>query len=152
MMDRLMKAGRHTASARARAENIDHHVAARIRERRIMLGLSQQRLAERIGVTDQQAHKYETGTNRITAGRLPTIAATLGVEVSHFFGGLGADESPELPPRQRAMLGLARDFLTLPSRRHQEGLCQLARDLAGLDQRQAGLDGVKGLSAAGRPA
>jgi transcriptional regulator with XRE-family HTH domain len=49
---------------------IDDHVGGRIRERRIMLGLTQQQLAEMIGVTYQQAHKYERGINRLSAGRL----------------------------------------------------------------------------------
>ena len=53
---------------------IDDHVGARIRERRIMLGLTQQQLAEMIGVTYQQAHKYERGINRVSAGRLFEIA------------------------------------------------------------------------------
>ena len=61
------KRGRSTAT-------IDDHVGARIRERRIMLGLTQQQLAEMIGVTYQQAHKYERGINRVSAGRLFEIA------------------------------------------------------------------------------
>jgi transcriptional regulator with XRE-family HTH domain len=60
-------------------EAIDGHVGARIRERRIMLGLTQEQLAERIGVTYPQAHKYERGMNRISAGRLFEIGRTLGV-------------------------------------------------------------------------
>ncbi|MBV9553720.1 MAG: helix-turn-helix transcriptional regulator, partial [Alphaproteobacteria bacterium] len=54
----------------ARTQDIDHHVGARVRERRIMLGFTQQQLADLIGVTYQQAHKYERGINRISAGRL----------------------------------------------------------------------------------
>src|SRR5216684_341602 len=61
------KRGRSTAA-------IDDHVGGRIRERRIMLGLTQQQLAEMIGVTYQQAHKYERGINRVSAGRLFEIA------------------------------------------------------------------------------
>ena len=56
------KSGRSTAA-------IDTHVAGRIRERRIMLGLTQQQLAEIIGVTYQQAHKYERGINRVSGSR-----------------------------------------------------------------------------------
>src|SRR5665213_1944577 len=58
----------------ARTQDIDHHVGARVRERRIMLGFTQQQLADLIGVTYQQAHKYERGINRISAGRLFEIA------------------------------------------------------------------------------
>src|SRR3954447_18245086 len=51
-------------------QDTDRHIAARMRERRIMLGMTQQELAEAVGITYQQAHKYETGANRISAGRL----------------------------------------------------------------------------------
>ena len=52
-----------------------------------MLGLTQQQMAELIGVTYQQAHKYEKGINRVAAGRLYHIAQALGVDVSYFFEG-----------------------------------------------------------------
>ena len=54
---------------RGRSTIADDHIGGRIRERRIMLGLTQQQLAEMIGVTYQQAHKYERGINRVSAGR-----------------------------------------------------------------------------------
>src|ERR687890_1347453 len=73
---------------RSRAQDIDRYVGARMRERRIMLGLTQQQMAELIGVTYQQAHKYEKGINRIAAGRLSSIAQALGVEVGYFYDGL----------------------------------------------------------------
>jgi transcriptional regulator with XRE-family HTH domain len=85
-----------------RANAADRHVGARIRERRVMMGLSQQQLARMIGVTYQQAHKYERGLNRISAGRLFEIAQVLGVPVSWFFDGLSAPaEHHEMSTRQR---------------------------------------------------
>jgi transcriptional regulator with XRE-family HTH domain len=63
-----------------------------MRERRIMLGLTQQQMAELIGVTYQQAHKYEKGVNRVAAGRLYNIAQALGVDVGYFFEGLESDK------------------------------------------------------------
>ena len=72
-------------AGRSRALDVDRYVSMRIRQRRIMLGLTQQQMAELIGVTYQQAHKYETGINRISAGRLYQIARALGVEISYFF-------------------------------------------------------------------
>src|SRR4051794_31223821 len=60
-----------------RTQDIDRHVGARVRERRIMMGLTQQQLADLIGVTYQQAHKYERGINRVSAGRLYEIAQVL---------------------------------------------------------------------------
>src|SRR5690348_6543527 len=88
-------------------QDADRHVARRMRERRLALGLTQQQVAERIGVTYQQAHKYEKGENCISVGRLRRIAVALGVEPEYFFEGLGT--APE--PRERRMPELARDFL-----------------------------------------
>jgi transcriptional regulator with XRE-family HTH domain len=114
-----------------RASAIDRHVGARIRERRIMLGLSQQQMADMIGVTYQQAHKYERGINRISAGRLYEITRVLNVPITYFFEGLDISEDDEsLNPRQRMCLELARNFASISNQRHQEALSQLARALA----------------------
>jgi transcriptional regulator with XRE-family HTH domain len=115
---------------RSRAQDIDRYVGARMRERRIMLGLTQQQMAELIGVTYQQAHKYEKGINRIAAGRLFTIAQALGVEVSYFFDGMDNERAFRPTPQQRMLLELARNFIGMPSRKHQEAICNLARALA----------------------
>lgn len=64
---------------------IDIYVGSRVRMRRLMLGMSQERLADQIGVTFQQVQKYEKGTNRIGASRLQTIAGVLAIQVSFFF-------------------------------------------------------------------
>ena len=115
----------------ARASAADRHVGTRIRERRIMLGLSQQQLAQMIGVTYQQAHKYERGLNRISAGRLYEIAQVLSVPVSWFFEGLAQEAARfEMTPRQRMCLELARNFAAIDNERHQEALSQKARALA----------------------
>src|SRR3954468_12864081 len=103
---------------RSRAQDIDRYVGARMRERRIMLGLTQQQMAELIGVTYQQAHKYEKGINRIAAGRLFTIAKALGVEVGFFYDGLGAEPGAcEPTSKQRRLLELSRSFSSITSRR-----------------------------------
>ena len=70
---------------------IDRHIGQRVRERRIVLGLSQSVLAEGLGISFQQLQKYETGFNRIGAGRLYGCAELLGVRPEYFFEGL--DES-----------------------------------------------------------
>src|SRR5436190_15751943 len=113
-----------------RTQDIDRHVGARIRERRIMLGLTQQQLADLIGVTYQQAHKYERGINRVSAGRLFEVAQVLSVPVSYFFDGLEAENTRPVSPRERMCLELARNFAQIPNDRHQEALSQLARVLA----------------------
>ncbi len=95
-----------------------------------MLGFSQQQMADLIGVTYQQAHKYERGINRISAGRLHEIAQVLGVSVGFFFEGLEDRDGHDLTTRQRMCLELARNFCRINNERHQEALSQLARVLA----------------------
>jgi DNA-binding XRE family transcriptional regulator len=87
--------GRSTAAA------IDDHVGGRIRERRIMLGLTQQQLAEMIGVSYQQAHKYERGINRVSAGRLFEIARVLNASITYFYEGIGEEGPREITLHQR---------------------------------------------------
>jgi transcriptional regulator with XRE-family HTH domain len=64
---------------------IDMHVGQRLRVRRSLLGLSQEKLADAIGLTFQQVQKYERGTNRVSAGRLFELSTVLDVPVSYFF-------------------------------------------------------------------
>jgi transcriptional regulator with XRE-family HTH domain len=116
-----------------RTQDVDRYVGARIRERRIMLGLTQQQLAELIGVTYQQAHKYERGINRVSAGRLFEVSQVLSVPVNYFFDGLEQENERAISPRERMCLELARNFAQIPNERHQEALSQLARVLAAED-------------------
>lgn len=119
-----------------KAGAVDRHVGARIRERRLMLGLSQQQLADAIGVTYQQAHKYERGLNRIAAGRLYEISQVLGVPISWFFDGIGPGREPApLTQRQRLCLEVARNFAQIGNERYQLALSQMARALAEAEAR-----------------
>jgi transcriptional regulator with XRE-family HTH domain len=95
-----------------------------------MLGLTQHQLAELIGVTYQQAHKYERGINRVAAGRLYSIAQALGVEVTYFFEGVQTTGGLLPSPEQRMLLDLARNYLNIPVREHREAIVALARALA----------------------
>ncbi len=70
---------------------VDAHVGKRIRHRRWMVGMTQQQLADRVGIKFQQIQKYETGMNRVSASRLWDIAEALTVQVSFFFEGLSED-------------------------------------------------------------
>lgn len=115
--------------------DVDRCVSSRIRRRRIMLGLTQVQMAKLIGATKQQAHKYETCTHRISAGRLHQIANALGVEISYFFKDVDSDSDAQtrvqrVTPQERMLLDLARDFVSIKSRVHQEALCRLARALS----------------------
>lgn len=99
----------------------DKHVGAKVRARRLMLGLSQMKLADGLGLTFQQVQKYEKGSNRIGASRLQQIAQLLKVEPSWFFEGgprantMGA--AGVLTPEQSATNATTKafdDFLTTP--------------------------------------
>ena len=115
---------------RARPQDIDRYVGARMRQRRTMLGLTQQQMAELIGVTYQQAHKYEKGINRVAAGRLYSIAQALGVEVSYFFEGIETADRFVPSPQQRMLLDLARNYLNIRVPEHQKAIVALTRALA----------------------
>jgi transcriptional regulator with XRE-family HTH domain len=110
---------------------MERHVGLRIRERRIMMGISQQQLSHMIGVTYQQAHKYERGLNRISAGRLFEISKVLAVEPTWFFDGLSKSaDAYEPSPRERMALELARNFALIQDEAQQVALSQMARSLA----------------------
>jgi transcriptional regulator with XRE-family HTH domain len=87
---------------------IDKHVGARVRMRRTLIGMSQERLGDALDLTFQQVQKYEKGTNRIGASRLHDIAAVLGVEVEFFFEGLQPRADGD---RGRASIN---EFMSLP--------------------------------------
>lgn len=73
-----------------KATRFDAHIGNRIRQRRMLAGLSQDKLADQLGLTFQQVQKYEKGTNRIGAGRLWEVSLILGVPVGYFYEGLDA--------------------------------------------------------------
>lgn len=75
---------------RGKPNSVDVHVGARVRQRRMLLGMSQEKLAEALGLTFQQVQKYERGANRIGAGRLYALSHALEVPVSYFFDELDA--------------------------------------------------------------
>ena len=113
-----------------RAGEIDAHIGRRIRQRRVILGLTQQALADLIHVTYQQAHKYENGVNRVAAGRLYQIARALDVDdINYFFEGLYAID---LPPNasERKQLDLGRDYRTIRKEKHRDAVSLIARILA----------------------
>jgi transcriptional regulator with XRE-family HTH domain len=72
---------------------IDVHVGRRLRLRRTLLGMSQERLGELLGLTFQQVQKYERGANRVSASKLWEIAAALKTPVAYFYDGLGDQEA-----------------------------------------------------------
>ncbi len=87
-------------------------------------------MAELIGVTNQQAHKYEKGINRVSAGRLYLIAQALDADIGIFFQGLDDDRKFDVTPQGRLLLELARTFVSLKEQRHQVALSSMVRALA----------------------
>jgi transcriptional regulator with XRE-family HTH domain len=73
-----------------RANPIDAHVGTRVRMRRMLLGMSQEKLGEHLGLTFQQVQKYEKGVNRIGASRLFDLSQVLGVPVQYFYEGVAS--------------------------------------------------------------
>ncbi len=92
----------------SRPSPIDIHVGSRVRLRRTLLGMSQERLGDALGLTFQQVQKYERGVNRVGASRLFDISRVLDVPISYFFDDMpeGMSESPVSGPRGR-MYGFA---------------------------------------------
>ncbi len=143
---------------------IDKHVGSRIRMRRALLGVTQQRLADDLGITFQQVQKYERGTNRIGSSRLYEIRRILEVPSSYFFEGAapgtparlafglaeedlpfafeGLAPAPPAPRRtlvdERETLEMVRAFKRIRDPLVRRRLYDLARTLAGLTYRAAG--------------
>jgi transcriptional regulator with XRE-family HTH domain len=87
--DALAEDGDERSNSR-RANPIDKHVGERVRMRRMLLGMSQERLGEQLGLTFQQVQKYEKGVNRIGASRLFDLAQVLGVPIQFFYENMPA--------------------------------------------------------------
>jgi len=83
-----MARGEHPSAGESRPSPIDVHVGSRIRLRRTLLGMSQERLGEALGLTFQQVQKYERGVNRVGASRLFDLSRVLDVPISFFFDDL----------------------------------------------------------------
>jgi transcriptional regulator with XRE-family HTH domain len=82
---------------------IDIHVGGRVRQRRTLLGFSQEKLADAIGLTFQQVQKYERGANRIGSSRLFDLARVLDVPVAYFFEDMSATVASRTPSRMRGL-------------------------------------------------
>lgn len=123
--------------------DVDLHIGRRLRRRRRMLGLTQEALAQAVGIRFQQVQKYECAANRVCAARLHDFARALGVSVDYFFeglsGGMRASEEPTALQGGLACeaktLELARAFAQLTPSVRQE-LLGLVRALAEPDDPQ----------------
>jgi transcriptional regulator with XRE-family HTH domain len=86
--------GRSKAGEANEPHPVDIHVGLRLRDRRIELGISQQKLAAALGLSFQQVYKYERGANRISASRLYDLSKVLGVPLTSFFEGIADTSTP----------------------------------------------------------
>ena len=125
---------------------IDKHVGSRVRMRRMMLGMSQEKLGDALGLTFQQVQKYEKGSNRIGASRLQQISEILQVPVSFFFEG-----APPPPGRETGFedapspayvadflatsdgLTLVKAFMRIPNSKLRRRIVELVEEMAGED-------------------
>ncbi|TVS03587.1 MAG: XRE family transcriptional regulator [Rhodobacteraceae bacterium] len=111
---------------------VDKHVGQRIRHRRWLVGITQQQLAEAVGIKFQQIQKYETGTNRVSASRLWDISRALDVAPSFFFEGLDGTGQPETEAgdllEKKETLELLRTYYSIPEDQRRR-LFELARAL-----------------------
>jgi transcriptional regulator with XRE-family HTH domain len=128
---------------------IDKHVGSRVRMRRMMLGMSQEKLGNNLGLTFQQVQKYEKGTNRIGASRLQQISHILQVPVSFFFEGAPAnvngprsDELSEAPSPAYVSdflatsdgLALTKAFMRIPDMKLRRRIVDLVEQIAVEDE------------------
>lgn len=109
--------------------DISTYVGARIRERRIILGITAAQLAELIGVRAEQVRRYERGLTTISAERLYFASQALGVDTSFFFEGVDSERF-RASPLQHMLLELARNFIAIEDENRREELCVLARAYA----------------------
>ncbi|WP_299373107.1 helix-turn-helix transcriptional regulator [uncultured Tateyamaria sp.] len=120
------------------AHMVDVHVGKRIRQRRWLIGMTQQKLADLVGIKFQQIQKYETGANRVSASRLWDIGDAMGVPVAFFFEGVRdpsheadqgrSDVPPDLLSDKEAM-ELVRTYYAIPENQRRR-LFELARVLS----------------------
>jgi transcriptional regulator with XRE-family HTH domain len=131
-----------------RPNPIDTHVGSRIRLRRNMIGMSQEKLGEQLGITFQQIQKYEKGTNRVGASRLQAIAQILNVPVSDFFENAPQQDGESALGMQEAQaatytadflnssdgIQLARTFVKISDPKVRRRLLDLIKALADDDE------------------
>jgi transcriptional regulator with XRE-family HTH domain len=109
---------------------VDAHVGRKIRHQRWMMGMTQQQLAEKVGIKFQQVQKYETGMNRVSASRLWEIAETLGVTIGFFFDGMDGERPvPSNVMADKEAAELVRSYYAIPETQRRR-LFDLAKVLS----------------------
>jgi transcriptional regulator with XRE-family HTH domain len=139
------KAAAKRQAVRPKPDEIDVHVSKQLRARRMLLGLTQEGLAEHLGVTFPQVQKYENGTNRISASRLYTLAGLLDCSMDYFFEGLPAS-------RSKRAVGAKSDAAVLKLMGSAEGqaLCKAFAGIKSPVQRKAAIAFLRAANREGR--
>ncbi len=128
---------------------VDIHVGEKLRSRRNLLGMSQEKLADAVGITFQQIQKYERGTNRVSASRLWQFSKVLGVSISYFFEnfsdkktgaalpnyGFADNEQDgfmgdEDPMSKKETLDLIREYYSIPDAKMRRDLFKMIKTMA----------------------
>lgn len=131
--------------ARSTPDPIDRHVGGQIKQRRGLIGYSQEKLADALGITFQQVQKYENGANRVGASRLFQIGQVLQVPVSFFFEGYGAtgaklqvaEEAPALEAdimQQKETVDLVRAYYNIPNPTMRRKMLDMLKNLADVEE------------------
>lgn len=131
---------------KGRANSIDENVGTQLRQRRALLGLSQEKLAEQVGITFQQIQKYENGANRISASRLYEFSKVLDIPVAFFFEGSNMNasgaqsgfaendqagfEGPEDVMKRKETMELIRVYYSIENPKLRKDLFKLLRSMA----------------------
>ena len=123
---------------------VDVHVGARVRTRRLLIGMNQETLARALGLTFQQVQKYEGGANRVSASRLSQIAEILGVPIAYFFNDLeldgGAPSLREVEARERLQrpetIDLIRSYYAIGDQEIRHQFLEMVKAVAQSHQRQ----------------
>lgn len=117
------------------SKRVDSHVGERMRERRTMLGQTQEQLSATLEISYQQVQKYETGSNRVSAGRLYEIATALNVDVAYFFTDLDTDTDIEPMAHggaNRSTIELAKNFQSIADKPTRDGISALVKALGNI--------------------
>jgi transcriptional regulator with XRE-family HTH domain len=139
MVSSPARASKKNAFPVRKPNDVDAHVGSRLRQRRMLLGISQEQLAEMLGLTFQQVQKYERGTNRISASRLFQLARALDTPITWFFDEMESErgaEKPEIsaeesdPMSRRETLELVRVYSRIDDRKVRKKLYEMAKALA----------------------
>lgn len=139
---------KETSGKKGRASSIDEHVGAKLKQRRTLIGMSQEKLAEAVGITFQQIQKYENGANRVSAGRLYEFSKILEVPVAFFFDnvhspaisasiGLSDNTQESFAPQEQAIdvmqrketIDLVRAYYEIDSDDQRKELLKMVRSM-----------------------